>query len=425
MENYNRLIERLNAADMESRLSALEQLAGLYESGALKKPAAGDNVNNHIHTTYSFSPYSPTKAAYMAWLNGLATAGIMDHDSIAGAREFIRAGEIIGIATTVGFEQRCSFRGTEFEGRRINNPDQSSVAYLAMHGIPHDKFDMAESFLAPYREKRNERNRRMTERLNGEIAPSGISLDFESDILPLSQHPGGSVTERHILFALAGKIIEKAGRGVPLVGWLGDTFNIEVTGKNLEMLSSPDSEYYEYYLLGVLKSQFVERFYIEADDELPSYRDFIALSERLGAVPAYAYLGDVGDSVTGDKKAQKFEDDYLDSLIEFLSGAGFRAITYMPTRNTSHQLERLMALCEKHNMFEICGEDINSPFQSFVCRALEQPEYAHLKTAAWALIGHERAATGNRDGGMFSGETVSKLSGLRDRIEYFSNIGKQ
>ena len=30
---------------------------------------------------------------------------------------------------------------------------------------------------------------------------------------------------------------------------------------------------------------------------------------------SYAYLGDVGESVTGDKRAQHFEDAYLDELL--------------------------------------------------------------------------------------------------------------
>ena len=44
--------------------------------------------------------------------------------------------------------------------------------------------------------------------------------------------------------------------------------------------------------------------------------EFVKFVSDLGAIPAYAYLGDVGDSVTGDKKAQKFEDDFLPELIK-------------------------------------------------------------------------------------------------------------
>jgi hypothetical protein len=384
-------IQNLNAATKEERLDALKNLMTKYESGELKKPVTGENVNNHIHTTYSFSPYSPAMAAYLAWHNGLATAGIMDHDSVGGIREFIEAGRIIGIPVTVGFEMRTSFKDTPFNGKRINNTDQNSVAYLCMHGIPHDKIDAAEAFLRPYRAKRNERNRKMVDKLNAYIKSAGLSVDFEADVLPLSQNGGGgSVTERHILYALAGKIMEKAEAGRPVVDFFNDKFNIAITGKNLEKLSDPDTPYYRYYVLAVLRGYFMDNFYIDADAELPDYRDFIKLGNELGAITAYPYLGDVGDSVTGDKSTQCYEDAYLDELIVFLKNAGFFAITYMPTRNTHAQLQRLMTLCEKHGLFQICGEDINSPFQSFVCEALERDEYKHLIDAAWALIRHER-----------------------------------
>jgi len=375
-----------------------------------------DNVNNHIHTTYSFSPYTPTQAVQMAKNSGLVTAGIMDHDSVGGLREFIAAGHEIGIATTVGFECRASFEGTPFADKRINNPDQPGMGYLAMHGIPHDKIDSAEAFLAPYRMARNERNRAMTQQLG---------IDFDAHVVPISRHDdGGSITERHILFALAGKILEKIGAGPNVVSYLRDKYDINVTGSNLEKLAEPTTPWYQYHLLGVLKGHLVSKFYIDADAELPSLADFIDLSNNIGAIPAYAYLGDVGDSVTGDKRAQTFEDAYLGELVEFLATAGFRAITYMPTRNTHAQLSRVMALCKHHNLFQICGEDINTPFQPFVCEALKRDEYKHLITSAWALVGHEKSAT-ETGIGMFSQEIVDKYPVLDKRITYFAEIGKK
>ncbi|MCL2376759.1 MAG: PHP domain-containing protein, partial [Defluviitaleaceae bacterium] len=357
----------------------------------LASPISGENVNNHIHTIYSFSPYSPAMAAYLAWKAGLATAGIMDHDSVGGLREFIEAGRIINLPVTVGFECRASFKVTAFEGKRINNPDQNSVGYLAMHAIPHDKIDVAEDFLAPLRKSRNMRNRLMTEKLSNIVQTVGININFDKDVLPLSQHnDGGSVTERHILFALAEKIMDAAKPGPGVVKLLKDNFGINPSGSVLEKLNNPESTWYRYYLLAALKGNLVESFYIDAKEELLGYQDFIRLAEVLGAIPAYAYLGDVTDSVTGDKKAQHFEDAYLDDLVAFLKNAGFKAITYMPSRNTAAQLARLMALCEKHGLMQISGEDINSPFQPFICEAIEKPEYRHLIASAWALIEHER-----------------------------------
>ena len=380
------------------------------------------HVNNHIHTTYSFSPYSPAEAVKRAKNSGLVTAGIMDHDSVGGLEEFIVAGREENIGVTVGFEMRVSFADTPFVGRRINNPDQNSVAYLAMHGIPHDKISECEAFLKPYREARNKRNKKMTAKLNEYVKIAGISIDFEQDVLPLSLHDkGGSVTERHILYALAQKILDKTTPGATVVAFLQSYFQITLHGKNLARLSDAQEPWYRYYLLGVLKGHLVSRFYIDADEELPDYRDFIALAERIGAISAYAYLGDVGDSVTGDKASQAFEDAYLEELVLFLKDAGFRAITYMPARNTRAQLQRLIGLCEKHDLFQICGEDINSPFQPFVCEALMQPIFSHLITAAYALIGHERAGYGN---GLFSKKMMQKMPLLKERIDYFASKGR-
>jgi len=383
----------LNSANREERLGALRKLAQMYESGALEPPARGENVNNHIHTIYSFSPYSPAKAVFMAWANGLATAGIMDHDSVAGTGEFIEAGQIINMPVTVGFECRCSVAGTPLEGKRLNNPDQKSVAYLAMHGIPHHMLGEAERFLAPYRAARGERNRAMVGKLNKKLAPYGLALDYDRDILPISQYSsGGSVTERHIVYALAAALTDK--------------------------------EMPRYFLLGMFKSQLLESFYVDAEGELPHISDFISLSEKLCAVPAYAYLGDVGVSVTGDKKAQAFEDSYLDELLAYLVKIGMRAVTYMPARNSSEQLSRIRELCKAYNLLEISGEDINSPLQGFICEKIETPEFRHLIDSAWALIGHENATALSLSQGMFSPDAIASMPQVGERVKHYADLAR-
>ena len=424
--SHQALIDALNAANKTERLDALRKLMRLYEDGTLQKPAATNNVNNHIHSTYSFSPYSPAKAAYMAWNSGLTTAGIMDHDSIAGAEEFIEACKIIGIAGTAGFECRCSLRGTPFEGKRINNPDQDSVAYLAMHGIPHQNIAKVQAFLTPYREKRNVRNRKMVDNINTLLKNSGLQLSFDEDVEPISMNrEGGSITERHILYALSLKIMQKFGPGPAVLDFLSQKLGIEVTGGAREKLLDAENSMYAYYLLGVLKGHMVEQFYIDATDECPHITDFVQLAREIGAISAYAYLGDVGDSVTGDKKTQRFEDAFLDELVDYLAKIGFMAVTYMPTRNTSGQLARLISLCDTHGLFQISGEDINSPFQSFICEALQKPQFAHLITSTWALIGHEMAASADAGDGMFSTKTRERMPSLAERVEYFANYARQ
>jgi hypothetical protein len=426
MLKTEKLIDQLNAENKADRLEALKQLIALENSGVLLKPGITDSCNNHIHTIYSFSPYSPTKALWMARKAGLVTAGIMDHDSVGGCDEFVKAGEIAKMSITCGFECRVDCSGTPLMGRRINNPDQKSVAYVAIHGIPHQSFSLCEEFLSPYRAKRNIRNRKMTVKLNTVIAPLGINIDFDKDIVPLSQSKdGGSITERHILFALSKRIIEVFGKGGHIADILKTKLAMNLSSKMEAMLSDIDNPYYEYDLLGAMKSDLVASFYIDATDECPHITDYIDFAKKCGGVSAYAYLGDVGNSVTGDKKTQTFEDDYLDLLFEVLGELEFNAVTYMPSRNTPVQLERLMMLCKKYDLFEISGEDINSPRQSFICDALNKPEFKHLSVATWALIGHETEASKDLTKAMFSKETSLAMPSLQSRIEYYSGISKK
>lgn len=413
------LFEKLNAPLKEERLAALSEIVKAEK----EKPVFRDNdANNHIHTIYSFSPYSPTKAAYMAYSAGLTSAGIMDHDSLSGAEEFKTAAKILGLGYTCGVEVRAKFK----KGfGKINHPDQADCIYMSAHGVPAQSIKPLNDYLAFYRKKRYERDEKMCELITDKYGKFGITLDFNKDVYPLScANEGGSITERHLLYALAVKLAERFGRTEALLNFLADDLNLSVSDKIKNYLTDNENPHFLYDLLGVLKAD-TKFFYIDADEEMPDAYEFISLVKSYGAIPAYAYLGDVGDSVTGDKKAQKFEDDFLSELMEELKKAGFLAIAYMPTRNTPAQLNRIMQFCREYGFFQISGEDINSPRQKFACAALAKPEYAHLIQSTWALIGHE--AISSEKGlsfGMFSAESIKETPDLYKRIEKFAKIGK-
>ena len=418
MKTREELLELLNAEN------GLENLKTLLKTESL--PPVGRDVNNHIHTTYSFSPYSPTAAVWFARAAGLCTCGLMDHDTIAGSEEFLAAAKEVGMGATIGLECRVSFKNTPFGDRRLNNPDQDGVVYMALHGVPHNRAAEVNAFFAPYRAARNERNRKMVAAVNQLMGQYGVTIDFEKDVLPLSNYAkGGSVTERHISSALAYRMLEVIGKGETLVKFIRETMQLPLSDKIAGFLCDEKNPHMMYDLLGWIKSTLIAKFYIDATDECPDVREVLALSEKVGAISAYAYLGDVGDSVTGDKRAQKFEDDFLDELVPFLAGLGYRAITYMPSRNTPAQLKRIRALCDKYGLFQISGEDINSPRQSFVCEAQRAPEFANLYEATWALIAHEWRSTKNPADGLFSKESVAQWPALSDRVKAFSAFGQE
>ena len=377
------VLEKLNAPTKAERLANLKEVLAQTTFPAM----VPQYINNHIHTTYSFSPYSPTAAVYAARMEGLCTAGIIDHDSISGAREFLEAAAIVQIPVTIGMECRVSMAGTRLEGRRTNNPDQVGVSYMTIQGVPHDQIDKLTDFFRPYQAARHSRNRKMLDKINA-LLP-GIDLDYDRDVLPLSMaHENGGVTERHLMYALAIKLVQQVGKGEAMVSKLAD-MGLTLSAKQEAQMMDTAYPFYEYDLLGILKSAFVPQVFIDATDECPKLKDMVKLCAEVDAYLCYAYLGDVGDSVTGDKKAQKFEDDYLDDVFECLKEEGVKSVTYMPTRNTPAQLERLRGLCDAYGMFQISGEDINSPRQSFVIKAMENPMFQNLIDATWKLIEHE------------------------------------
>ena len=371
------ILNKLNAPTREERLANLKEILKTTEF----PPLVPQYINNQIHTTYSFSPYSPTAAVYAARMEGLCTAGIIDHDSISGAREFLAAAELVGV----------SMNGTAMQGRRTNNPDQVGVSYMTIQSVPHDKIEQLNAWFAPYRAARGRRNRAMVEKINALL--DGIALDYDRDVLPLSEaKEDGGVTERHLMYALAKKMVVKAGKGQPMVDYLA-SIGLNLSEKQKNQMLDTAYPFYEYDLLGILKSAFVPKIYIDATEECPNVRDVAKLCDEIDALLCYAYLGDVTASVTGDKKAQKFEDDYLDDVIACIKDCGIRAVTYMPTRNTPEQLTRLRRLCGENGLFQVSGEDINSPRQSFVIKAMENPLFSNLIDATWKLIEHEKTGS--------------------------------
>jgi len=423
----DKIIQEINSSNKKFRLYGLEKIYKLMEieKEQYKKT---EEVNNHVHTIYSFSPYSPSMAAYLAWKAGLQTVGIMDHDSVSGCKELIEACKIIGIASTVGFELRVNFSGTMVEGRKLNDPDSKNIGYIAIHGIPESKLTEAKKFLNPIQIARNKRNKKILAKLNHLIKSYGIKeIDFNKEVYNISQaKEGGSITERHILFAFARKIIQKTGKGEKLISFLKDNLDIVLSEKIKKFLLDENNQFYLYDLLGILKSSFLDKIFIQPDyNECISVYEAVKFSHSINAIPAYAYLGDVTDSPTGDKRAEKFEDDFLEEMIPELKKIGFKAITYMPPRNTLSQLLRLQRLCKKYEFMEISGVDINSPRQSFNYPIILRPDFAHLIEATWALIAHEKLANYDEKYALFNNKNPLEGKSLKERIIAYSEIGRK
>ena len=250
----------LNADRVEDRLEALRTFRRRRSAPPLLADRRQE-VNCHVHTIYSFSPYSPASAAAHAQEAGLAAVGIMDHDSMAGAAEMREAGRILGLATTQGVELRVSAAGTFLEGRRINNPDSTGVLYMIVHGVPARSVGWVRKFLKPIQAAREERSRRMVESLDALLPRYGLRpLDWDRDVRARSRAAeGGTITERHILCAVASAIVEKTGPGEAVLGFLERVIGIRAPARVAGYLRDPANPVLLFDLLGLLKSSFIEK----------------------------------------------------------------------------------------------------------------------------------------------------------------------
>ncbi|MCF0145611.1 MAG: PHP domain-containing protein, partial [Eubacterium sp.] len=422
MFNRDMYEKQLNAGEKEDRLEAVRELKAAVDRGDIPSQPRLGECDNHIHSQFSFSPYSPSMIAWKAYLVGLDTCGIIDHESVAGVEEFREACEILGIAPTIGVEVRMNWDGTPLEGKKFNNPDQLSVGYFPVHGLPIRSLEEIETFLKPIRGAREKRNRKMTQKIHEILVPYGMELDFDKHVIPVSRWTQkGSITERHLLFAAGLQMIGRFGKDRALVDFLKNKLEINVSANAEAWLSDPDNAIYEFDLTNVLKGFFSELMYVDADHiETPDVEPTIRFFNDLGCIPTYTYLGDVrGESVTGDKKVQKFEDDILDELFECLYQYGMRGFSYAPARNAPDQIARVRELCRKYGMLEICGVDINQPRQDYITKYRCDADRQFFNDSTWAIIGHEKEAQKDLRNSIISAETETKMPDLAERIAYY------
>ena len=434
MKEFQKTINDFSVSGTErlASLRSFEAEAQKGDSGSFTRSTA--EINNHIHTIYSFSPYSPSMAALLAREAGLGAAGSVDHDSIAAAEEMLAACAVLGIGGCVGFELRVSFKtghdgkAGAFASRKLNNPDSAGYAYMTVQGIPRQSIPAVTEFLKPIRAERLKRTKAMTENANALLREAGLEeIDFERDITAKSKYgEGGGITERHLLAALAEKIILKYGKCEELTTALKSKMAVNVSPRFASLLSDPGNPHYLYDLLGVLKAEFLPGIFIQPDERecIPAEK-VTCFARSISALPAYAYLGDVGESPTGDKKAEKFEDDYIEELFSELSRLGYLAVTYMPPRNTPAQLRKLRQLSAEWAFMEISGVDINSSRQSFNCPEVLQPEFRHLLDTTWALIAHERLTSVDTRYGLFSENNPFSSMELKRRFALYASLGKK
>ena len=412
-------VKYLSAASSVRRLKGVKILKKAEERDVSLVPDTKDeNVLLSAHTFYSFSPYSPSRAAYRAYQSGLGVVGISDHDSLAGVGEFAAACDILGIECSRGLQLRCRFYSGM--GRWLNSFYERDIGFVSIRGIPQREVAALDKEIAGIRARRAERARKMVEKFNSRLKKYGMVLNFERDVKAASMYrSGGTVTERHILYALAQKLIKKFGNADAILEFIQKNLGAEIEEEHLLALSDINNPYYAYDLVSCLKHE-VRFFYVPADDVL-SAKDVVSLAHRHGGLITYSYVGVAKRIYEDREETVVLEDGYLEELMRDLGHFGFDAIEYVPAGVSAERAELLSALAAENGMFTLPYSDLNSPRQLFVGEG-DMP--AELIRNTWAVVGHEKSVNYNLEDGLNTEKSKEKTPDLEARLILYAEIGR-
>jgi len=405
---------------MGARLKAIKKLKAAEELDSTLIPELKLGTGTlSVHSFYSFSPYSPSLAAYMAYKNGVECAAISDHDTLAGAEEFIKAADILGIESAAGLQLRAKFY--DGKGRWLNNFYQKDVGFIAIRGVPQQCRKALNAELEPIRRSRAERNKLMVEKLNQRISKYGITINYDKDVKRGSMYSdGGSITERHILYAFACKLMARFKSAEEITGFITEKLNISIEDEFRSALSDISNPYYAYDLVNCLKHEI--RFFYVPDNDLPDARSAVELAHKYGALITYTYFGETVRIYDGEEVVFKFEDEYLDELINDLGSLGFDAIEYVPEKVPDDKENVIADLAKKNGMFTIPCTDINSPRQRFIREVGVNGEV--LTRNMWAVVGHSKSAAFNIEDGLNTAKSKAKNPDIEARLKLYAEIGK-
>lgn len=421
-----KLIPRLNSQSKSERIANLTVLKQIEDDDKFFIPKPNEHdIKIMLKTEYSSMPFKPTYLAYKLHEAGCVIAGIMDNDTLSGAKEFYDACNILDMKCLIGVEVKTYISRNKKRDIRINNVYQKDIINLCMTCIPINSIEKINNWLKKYRNRRNERNRKMLDLINKKYKYYGITIDFEKDVLPLSKYDEeGTVTEWHLIYALANKLVERFGRGQILSRFLIQELHIPLTEKMKQnLLNVTDNKRYIYDIINILQSE-IKHFYIDAQDECCSILEFIKLAKDTGSIVVYRYIGDIIQYVMGEYRVEKFEDSYLEELIAELKELGINAVAYEPSRLTDEQIKRISEICNKNDILQLSGETIYSARQDIKNDILKEEKYENLINNAWALTGNLKAAETGKESGIFSPSTVEKYPELSSRVMIYSTLGK-
>jgi len=416
----DRIVElehRLDGLERGERQAAFDGLLTLWRSGGVAMPPERQAINVHLHTFHSYNAYgySPTRVAWLARQHGLAVAGIVDFDVLAGMDEFLAAARALDLRATVGMETRVFI--PEFADCVITSPGEPGISYHMGIGFATSELpDDLERYRRNLQTVSQDRNRRLVERVNAYLQP--VVLDYQRDLA--DQTPSGNVTERHICDAYVRKAAETFKAKEEVLQFWAAKLSVPAEAPELGQ---------ENALRSLVRSRTMKKGgvgYIEPDTgSFPKMEEFNRFAAGAGAMPALTWVDGISE---GEKR--------MEELCRLAMRSGVTAINAIPDpRYTPHKgaerekvrnLHDLVALARRLGLLIISGTEMNIHGQKFADDFGDpdlRPVGDYLIFSAQVFYGHTVL---QRQAGLgyLSDWTTQHLAALDRRNEFYALIGR-
>jgi hypothetical protein len=302
----------MNDFDATVRLNALQSVTDTVTV----TPAAVPQVNMHCHSFFSYNGYdaSPSRIVYEAKRNDWFATGLCDFDVLDGMREFLDAGDLLGVRCAANMETRTFF--PEYADKEINSPGEPGVYYFMGAGFVRlpKQGSAAEATLAAMRKGAESRNRGMLKRINAAL--DGFQLNYDTDVLPLT--PNGNATERHVCSAFHAKSRSQFNEDQWVEFW---TRTLGVDSATIASLYDDAAEFGNACRSKLMKAGGPG--YVQPNEEtFPPLQTVIDMILECGAIPMATWL----DGTTAGEAN-------ITELLECQVAKGIAALNIVPDRN--------------------------------------------------------------------------------------------
>ncbi len=401
-----KIISKLNSKFAFVRKMALKELKGREAYDHLLVPDKNlHEINLNVHTDFSFSPYSPTMAAYMAYKSGVRIASVCDYGTQYASDEFALACEKLGIASFPSFEVTLS--------------EETKESVCAIYSVSAKAMQAFNPLLISFREVCQERAKKVCEKINKKLRKYDMSINFESDVLKyVKKRKGATLTLKHVYMAAGKMLVQKFGRGRTLAEFLRTTLCLDIQEIEYNLLCDANNPFYEYDLISALRQNFNG---VEAGLTPPSFSDYYEIASKYGCALAYEYVAS-DNWLRNQTESEKTFSDF-EKVVERVKEIGFNTVCLASQNLSDEMIVRFVNLLEKKEMLAIFTEKTQYPRDNFASNApVGAREY--LEKCAYALVGNSISMNINDKDGLFTQKSKEQCPEFSNRLLMFAQIGK-